>query len=275
MKSNGKRRNNYLVAILLIFVLSLVGCKVKQKASGGITDEKTEEATISKEKIVAPQVTPLNYEWLSYRMNITLWNDVSGEEMITLSVFFVNRKDSIIYIAISKLGIEGARIVITPNSVKYINHLERIYYDGDCSFVNRLLGFRVNFYLLQAIFLGEDLPGFEPNTVLTISQDTNIYRSSLRRNKEMDLSISQEIRTDTNHKVIQNDITELQSGAFIGVQYGNFIPVDGLQLFFRQTNLTIPSEKMRLTINLKNIKVNVSGPTSIKIPEKYTPIGIR
>jgi hypothetical protein len=80
----------------------------------------------------------------------------------------------------------------------------------------------VNFYLLQALFTGEDIPGFEPNMLLTTMQDTNIYRSSLRRNKEMDLSVLQELKTNGKHKVIENNITELQTATFISAQYGNF-----------------------------------------------------
>jgi hypothetical protein len=259
----------------LVLVLGITGCKTKQKIPKTIQDGETEKENVVKAKPTAPQINILNYKWLSYRMSFSILDYTSKEETINLSAFFVNRKDSIIYMIISKLGYEGARIVITPDSVKYVNHLNQTYYCGDYSLVNALLGFKANFYLLQAIFTGEDIPGLEPNMFVTTTQDTNIYRSPLRRNKEMELSVQQELKTDKNLKVIENNITELQTATFISARYGNFMPVDGVQLFFQHLTMLIPSEKIHLDCKLKNIKIDVPVPTSIKFPDKYKAVEIK
>jgi hypothetical protein len=274
MKNNGKRKNNCPI-IILVLILGMAGCKIKQHSPKAIPNEETKKESTAKEKPTAPQINLLNYRWISYRINFAVLDYASKKETITLSAFFVNRKDSIIYLNIGKMGIEGARIVITPDSVKYINHLEQTYYCGDYAFVNRLLGFKVNFYLLQAIFTAEDIPGFESNMLRTVMQDTVVYRSPLRKNREMDLSVLQEIKINTNHKVIENNITELQTGVFIGMQYGDFAPVDESQLFFQRASVAIPSGKMQLDCTLKNVKLNLPGPTSIRIPSKYKPIEIK
>jgi hypothetical protein len=274
MKNSRKRKNNCLI-LVLVLVLGISGCKTKQKIFGTSPEEETKKENISKAKPTVPQIDVLNYNWLSYRMNFSILDYTSKKETINLSAFFVNRKDSLIYLIISKMGFEGARIVVTPDSVKYVNHLSQTYYCGDYSFVSKLLGIRANFYLLQAIFTGEDLPGFDPDMFVTIRQDTTVYHSPLRRNKEMDLSVLQEIKTNTKHKIIENSITELLTGIFVGMQYGDFIPIDETQLFFQQATVVIPSEKIQLDCKLKSIKINVPGPTSIKIPDKYTSIEIK
>ncbi|MDR2408158.1 MAG: DUF4292 domain-containing protein [Bacteroidales bacterium] len=271
MKNNRKRKSRSLI-IILVLILGVTGCKTKQKIPKTISDGETKKENISKAKPIAPQINILNYKWLSYRMNFSILDYTSKKETITLSAFFVNRKDSIIYMTISKLGYEGARVVITPDSVKYVNHLNQTYYCGDYSFINKLLGFKANFYLLQAIFTGEDIPGLEPNMFVTTTQDTNIYRSSLRRNKDMELSVLQELKTDKNLKVIENNITELQTATFVSAQYGDFILIDDVQLFFQHATILIPSEKIQLDCKLKSIKLNMPGPTSIKIPLKYSAI---
>lgn len=253
--------------------LSITGCKTRQKIT---PTEGVKKESTAKAKPTTVQIKTLNYEWLSYRMALTLSDYSTQKEKMNVSAFFVNRKDSIIYITLGKLGFEGVRVVITPDSVKYMNHLDKSYYCGDYSLVNRLLGIKVNFYLLQAIFAGEDIPGFEPNTFLMmLQQDTAVYSAATRRNKAMGIAISQELKTDTNHKLIENNITELQTGVFIGMKYGNFIPVDGSQLFFQQAKVVVPSEKILLDCKLKSIKLNEPGPTSIKIPDKYKPLEVR
>jgi hypothetical protein len=275
MKNNGKRKSSYpIIGFVLVLTLVVAGCKTKQKITA-TTPQETKKEIASKPKQTSPQINVLDYKWLSYRMNISVLDYTTKKETISVSVFFVNRKDSVIYLNIGKMGIEGARIVITPDSVKYINHLNRTYYCGDYVLVNKLLGFTVNFYLLQAIFTGEDLPGFEPNMLETITQDTTIYHSPLRRNRELGLSVLQELKVNASHKVVANSITELQTGVFMGMQYGDFITVDESRLFFQRATVVIPSEKIQLNCTLKNIKLNLPGPTSIRIPEKYTPVEIK
>ncbi len=276
MKSNGKKGARYAV-LIMVLLLGVAGCKTKQKVTSPELAETVKKESPAPDLIkpMAPKIASLNYEWLSYRMNVAILDYNSKKETMSVSAFFVNRKDSIIYVAISKLGIEGARVVATPDSVKYLNHLTSTYYSGDYSFLNKLLGFNVNFHILQSIFAGDDIPGFEPNTLLKIIGDTNIYTSSLRKNEQMNLSISQEIKTNRNHKVIENNIKEIKNQVSIGIRYGDFINIDDSQLFFQQTELALPTENMLLNFSIKNIKVNVPGPTSMRIPEKYKPIDLK
>ena len=90
----------------------------------------------------------------------------------------------------------------------------------------------------------------------------------------MNLIINQIIKTNNNHKIIANNITETKTQASIDVQYGDFLPIDG-QLFFHQAKIAVPKENMLLELTLKNVKLNTPGPTSIRIPEKYTPVEIK
>ena len=244
-----KKDSRYWFVVLVLF-LSVSGCKTKQKIPAISSNETKKEADIPKPKTASPQITYLNYEWLSYRMSVDMLDYSSKKVTMNVSAFFVNRKDSIMYIAISKLGIEGARIVITPDTVKYINHLENTYYSGDYSFLNKFVGFNVNFKMLQAIFAGEDIKGFNPNI------------------------ISQEIKIEDS-KITQNNIKEVKTQISLLVQYGNYAPVDTLQSFFQQMELSVPSEKLLLSIKVRNTSINVPGPTSIKIPDKYKPLDLR
>ena len=161
----------------------------------------------------------LTYNWISYRANATV---TTPKETNSVNVFVVNRRDSIIYINASKFGIEGARLVLTPDSVKFINNLNSTYYAGDYGITEQLVGNRINFYMLQSLLVGEELP---ENVKLPIS-----------------------------------------------VSYGNFTTI-GSQPFFQQAFFVIPEENIQLNLQLKNIKLNEAGPTSIRIPEKYKRIG--
>ena len=263
-----KRRNNPVVLFCLV-LLCFTGCKTKQKVISNIPEPTKEEEIIS--KFSAPEIIPLDYQWLSYRISLSYKNYDTKKEKISASAFFVNKKDSIIFLTISKLGIEGMRVVATPDSVKFLNHLNSTYYSGNYSFLEKMLGFNLNFYLLQAIFLGEDVADFEINFIHSLENEINTYTSSSRKNKTMNLNISQVLKTNANSKIIENNITELSMQSSVNMRYWDFIPFEN-HYFFQQAEISIPKENILLEFKLKNIKTNAPGPTSIRIPEKYTSI---
>ena len=250
MKKKIKRNCKYLF-VVLILLIGVSGCKTKKKiASTTPIEEIKKETDISPAKTTKLQPTYLNYDWLSYRMNVSIMDYNTKKETVNVSAFFVNRRDSVIYITVNKI-IELARVVITPDSVKFINNLENTYYSGDYSFISKMIGFNVRFDMLQAILVGEDIRGLDVKV------------------------ISQEIKMNNNNKIIENNIKENKTQASLSAKYSDFALVDVSQLFFQLMELSIPSEKILLNIKTSATKINVPGPTSIKIPEKYKPINLK
>ena len=64
------------------------------------------------------------------------------------------RKDSTIWISISKVGIEAVRALITRDSVAIMDKLERRYAIYDFPTLSRQFDFDMNFDLLQALIVG-------------------------------------------------------------------------------------------------------------------------
>jgi len=203
---------------LIVFgkvLITLIACKTQQTMLPAVVTEsvsppQTEVATERSDSLAHKK---LDYNWISYRANLS----VSMDNLNNLNLFVVNRKDSIIYITVSKMGIEGMRLVLTPDSVKFLNHLSSSYYVGGYS-VSKTVGQQVDFYMIQSLLTGE-----EPSPK-----------------------------------------TSLQA------KYGNFTAIDS-QLFFQQADFIV-SKDLQINVVVKNIKLNAEGPTSIRIPEKYTPI---
>jgi Domain of unknown function (DUF4292) len=64
------------------------------------------------------------------------------------------RKDSVIWISISKVGIEAVRALITRDSVAIMDKLERRYAIYDFPTLSKQFNFDMNFDLLQALIVG-------------------------------------------------------------------------------------------------------------------------
>ena len=68
------------------------------------------------------------------------------------------RRDSIIWVTAGLLGVEGVRAVLTRDSVRVINKLEKTYFTGGYDYLSKLLNVPVSFAQMQALVLGDYLP---------------------------------------------------------------------------------------------------------------------
>ncbi|HOZ30451.1 MAG TPA: DUF4292 domain-containing protein [Bacteroidales bacterium] len=75
----------------------------------------------------------------------------AGESSETFSGIIRMQKDSIMWISLRSYNIEGARIVITNDSVKYLNRLDNTYYLGDFSFFTEKFQIDLDYNAIQSI----------------------------------------------------------------------------------------------------------------------------
>ena len=158
------------------------------------------------------------YDWVSYQSKVNL--DFNNQTQ-TVNAFFVNRKDSIIYVNINKMGFELVRIVLTPEQVRYANSIKNEFYEGDYDFLSEKLGVPLDFEIVQSL-----LTGTEPLELA----DFPVF-----------------IKYTPEPSVVE-------------------------KRFFSLMNVEFPFENMKLQMEVKNLKWNVPGPTSLKIPDKYKSI---
>jgi len=75
------------------------------------------------------------------------------------------KKNQKIWVSITAvLGLEGARALITPDSIKIINRLESTYLKKPFSYVYQYAGNQVSYQTLEALIIGNALPGTLNNT---------------------------------------------------------------------------------------------------------------
>lgn len=210
----------------------------------------------------------IQYEWISYQMKINM--DIH-EEKLAFQCFFVNRIDSIIYLNLNKSGIELARIVFTPDSVIYVNKLEHKYYCGQYEFAEKFFGLKLNFGIIQSLFNAVDFEGFTKNFTRMEEDGKLVYISPLRQEINGDVSIMQSIELGENGTIIENDITDLKTMRDITLNYKDYTDVNNFN-FFSKLNIEMEVDEITMEAEIKNLKINQSGPTRIKIPDSFEEI---
>jgi hypothetical protein len=220
----------------------------------------------------------LKFDWFSAKFSAEYTN--KGKENSFNGQIRI-RKDSLIWISLTPmLGIEAVRLMISQDSVKMINRLNDTYFIGDYEYVNRFLNTNIDYDLLQAFLLGNDLQFYEGGK-FKASIDRSEYKLStgermkLRkfvRNSQENLKIFiQNIWLDPeNFKISHVDVKEIRRDNIkLESYYSDFELVQD-QLFPTKMAYTIWADNtIRVKADFSKMTINVPLQFPFKIPASY------
>lgn len=221
----------------------------------------------SKESVF-PKIT---YEWVSYQMKVSLEKE---KEKLSFQCFFVNRIDSLIYLNLNRSGIELARVVLTPDSVIYVNKLEHEFYAGDYRFLRRVFGLPLDFDMVQSLLNGVDFKYFD-DSLHRVEEDGKLYYVAPQRtNLQGNVSIMQSIEIGEGGVILDNDMTDLKTMRDFDIEYEDYTVIDSIP-FFTKFEVEMESDEVEMEVLLKGIRFNVPGPTSIRLPDSFKEIELK
>ena len=131
---------------LFLGLLFLTACKTTKISDG--TTLRVRSANFLVKKLDQQR---LDAEWMTAKVKLKLLDNGSTTRA-TADIRM--RKDSVIWMTVRKFGIEGARVMITTDSVYLINRLERQYLVRDFSFIESEFNLPASFETLQDFVLG-------------------------------------------------------------------------------------------------------------------------
>ena len=195
------------------------------------------------------------------------------------------QKDSLIWISISPaLGIEMARVLISNDSVKYMNRIENTYFVSDFNYINSLINSTLDFDMLQAFLTGNDFSFYE-NSSFKASIDNREYKlvtterrklkKYLRHNQHISIPLQNIWLNPDNFKITRVLIKEVnQNGRKLEGRY-KYQTANG-QLVPSHLNFQLETaeNKNAIEIEVDYTKVN-TGETlqfPFRIPEKYNRV---
>jgi len=190
-------------------------------------------------------------------------------------------KDSAIWIIFNQdLGIEMARLLITQDSVKFIDRINKKYFSGDYIFVNNFLKTNVDFGVLQSIILGNDFEYYD-NAEFKASIDSRQYKlTTTERHKlkkhfrnagDAERVFLQSIwLSPENFKITQIRLKELtKNSKKLTAGYSDFKNIEG-QLFPFSINYELEATTpVRVKLEYSRISLNQPVSFPFKIPTKY------
>ncbi len=270
--------NKLIIIFIIISSIVISSCNTLKK-SGSNTINKSNDTIPTNSEINKPKFddkeallllkNQLNYQWFSTRVKALITNDNETQSVL---IFVVNKKDSIIYLNISKFAIELSRAVLTKDSVKFMNKLDMTYYVGDYSIFPKKFGVTLNFNMIQSIFIASDFNQFDDNFSVINSDSTVIFSQQNRKNKKENIKINQTITySKQNSSIFSNSIEDVFSQQKAIVTYNQYQIIENNK-FPQFWQIEIPGIKIKAQFLNESLHFNIEGPTSIRIPERYKPI---
>ncbi len=223
----------------------------------------------------------LRFDWLTAKFSADYKNK---DQETSFGGQIRIRKDSLIWLTLSPMmGIEVIRLVISQDSIKFINRLNNTYFIGDYNYLNQFLNTNIDFDILQAFLIGRDL-SFYNNDHFKALVDGNQYKLTtvdrqklkkyVKSSDEALKAFIQNIWLDPEtFKITKADVKEVKREKIrLEAIYSSFDSVQE-QLFPMVMEYNIYADN-NIAVRAKFSKVVVNQPQQFpfKIPASFKPV---
>ncbi len=284
------------VAICLLLFLTLGACKSRKKTQQSATAPQTmpvEDTANIRCRLDFKNARSLSryvrdnafrFDWVTAKAEVE--TNIDGKEEnfdIKLSI----KKDSAMLISIRYLlGLEVAKVLITRDSVRFVNYVSKNYFRGDFNYINNLLNADLDFDLLQAVLFGNSAEYLDDETKLkpvTDRQNCRYLLSTVRKRRLRRIQSGEELKDamqtmtlqPDNFKILNNEFIDPASNRRFVAAYSNFLEKDSV-FAPRHVDIEIAAQKKAsLKIDYVRIEKNTPQKLNLSIPSKYEELQLQ
>lgn len=281
--------SQFIIALLLI----ASSCKTPSKLAF------VEARPISTNKLLKRiEKNGFDYEYLTIkRINC---NFSSSQSKAAFKINLKAKKDDRILVSISKLNIPVGRVLLTPDSVKYVNYIDRNYFVDDYSYLSSFLHIDLDFATIQSIIANNafsyrnDPKNKDYRTFDSFIED-NLYVLQSEKSRKIDKMEEKENkaerwlkRFDDQALIIQKmffnpenfslnrlSISDKTNNRNMNMLFNDFTEVEekaypgSIDMKFHS-----PEEEIEMKIRMSGFSTDKITSFSIKIPQKYEQIHV-
>jgi hypothetical protein len=222
------------------------------------------------------------FDRLKAKLNVDATIDSSSN---TFSMSLRMKKDSVIWISLSKLGIEGARMLITRDSVKFINTIKKQYFSGDFNFLSQYLNTELDFEAIQSLLIGNSVTFYDEAEKIKPGIDNCQYtlgtirkfklRKVMAKGKELKEAVQSIYLIPETFKVARILFYDFNPDRSLDAQFGAFAVPEksNNQLFPYKMSYVIKAQKnVSIAIDYDKVLLDEELSFPFKIQDNYERI---
>ncbi len=263
-----------LNVLIIVIVIAISACRSTKKISGAIAtrdttaavvvDSRADSVRFIKEVYGDIMDNRIDFNTFSAKVKVDF---VGGDgKKSDFNAFLRMKKDSVIWVSINAaLGIEAFRIMITPDSVRVLNKIDKEIQVRSAAYLNEVSGVPLSFYDVQNLILGNPVQ-LDSNIIYYRKQDENISLMSIGKVFKHLVTVTDNGRLILTSKL--DDINEKRARTAL-FTYGGYEKTGAGQ--FPTTRTITASEKNKIDIDMQfrqyafNEQLNFPFP----IPKNY------
>ena len=219
-----------------------------------------------------------DYDWLGMKVDADFGTET---ESSGFKATIRMRKDSLIWVSITPaLGIEMIRVMITPDSLKYLSKIpdNKFYYLGNFEDVNKLVGTAFDFEMLQQLLVGnaigleKDERRFrsevdgddylliskyrrkESDTILVNPDDPRFQRTMRKSDDADELIVSRYWFEAAQFRLVKSIFNDLLRQRTLEISYNDFHSSEE-QFYPAKCRLTISNPQVKQVLNYEITKL--------------------
>lgn len=251
----------------LLILPALLSCKIAKEALSRETGPAVAMSpAVSKDAlfddIIARQA---NFNTLSIRAKANL--EIDGDENNVVMTIRI-QKDKAIWISVTAVaGVEIARTLITPDSLKILNRVENTYTKKPFDYIYEFTSERLNFNTLQSILAGNAMPEFlNDRSTVNVSGKTSIVSGALD-------NLVYALTFNENLRLAETSLKDDSAKQSLSVIYRDF-SLFSQQMIPQSVAIKSDSEDKNIAIDLKytRVNVNVSVDLPFSVPQRFKVI---
>lgn len=252
---------------VLVLLLTLTSCKTKKVILPVLAVPESpavpaEPDNTRKNKLKSINESDIVFNTLAVKSKVVLnINDKSND----VNMNFRIKNNEVIWVSVTALaGLEVARALITPDSVKILNRLDNVYIKKPFSYIYEFTNEQINFRTLQSILIGNTVSEFiTDSTELNMESDEAKLRSILG-------GLTYNLRVSSQNKVVYTNLNDQVAKQELTANYSDFILVNQQQI----PHTVVMDSKVKtkkFLLDLKFLKVDMDGPLELpfRVPERF------
>lgn len=181
-----KLKLGYWLSVTVIGVF-LFSCKVQEKDNVKLKIKHRSSKFLVKKL----KENEFNFNTVSAKANVSVID--SSDKKTSFKVHLRIKKDSVIWMSITKIGLEAARVIITTDSLKLFDRFKKEYFIGDFKYINKLFGTDLDYQMLEALLVGNSLDFDEDEKIhARVDRKKELYFLSTEKKRKVNKEIKKE-----------------------------------------------------------------------------------
>lgn len=270
-----------LIFALLFAAITISSCGIFKKNNTIVNEPELTKHNPKVAKNVLATVDSLRFNYLKYNtltMKFTADYTSNDKKQVFKGLMKIV-KDTCVWISIRPgLGIELARFLLTPDSIKFVDRFHNEYFVGDYKFFEKKYKLKIDYNTVQAILTNEFFI-YPPKTV----NNSNLVGYTLNDSISSKSFLSTKFYLDTvlNHqniyfnnkeyKIYKNTAANISNTSNITVEYDNFNTYSGKDFPVLIKAMFLNKDK-KIIFNLEYEKLFIDKSVNpiFSIPDNYT-----